>query len=134
MPALAHGCNTLGAMGAGIAREFRRRYPAMYDEYRRRCGEGSFGLGDVLTWWEDPTQPVIFNLATQPRRGRCASLGAIRVAVSEMLDQAEHLIHVDAIGMPQIGCGLGGLRWMNVRPMLDEVAGGRRVELVVYEL
>ena len=34
--ALAHGCNCLGSMGAGIATGFRDRYPAMYAEYRRR--------------------------------------------------------------------------------------------------
>jgi len=35
--AFAHGCNCAGAMGAGIAVGFRTRYPAMYEEYRRRC-------------------------------------------------------------------------------------------------
>lgn len=48
LPALGHGCNSAGAMGKGIAVEFRRRWPAMFDEYKRRCADGSFKLGDLL--------------------------------------------------------------------------------------
>lgn len=43
--ALAHGCNCAGAMGAGIVVEFRRRWPAMFEESRRRCA-----AGDVWSW------------------------------------------------------------------------------------
>ena len=33
--ALAHGCNCAGAMGKGIAVEFRERFPKMYAEYKQ---------------------------------------------------------------------------------------------------
>ena len=33
----AHGCNCAGAMGKGIALQFRNRYPAMYKEYKLLC-------------------------------------------------------------------------------------------------
>ncbi|KAJ5458662.1 hypothetical protein N7475_010050 [Penicillium sp. IBT 31633x] len=35
--ALIHACNCQGAWGAGIAREFRNRYPAAYEIYRKHC-------------------------------------------------------------------------------------------------
>lgn len=35
--AFSHGCNCQGSMGAGIAKTFRARYPAMYEAYRNRC-------------------------------------------------------------------------------------------------
>lgn len=35
--ALAHGCNGAGAMGKGIAVEFRPRFPAMDTEHEERC-------------------------------------------------------------------------------------------------
>ena len=34
---LAHGCNCAGSMRAGVAVGFKARYPAMFDEFRRRC-------------------------------------------------------------------------------------------------
>jgi O-acetyl-ADP-ribose deacetylase (regulator of RNase III) len=53
LPAIGHGCNCVGSMGAGIAKEFRRRYPRMYQEYRQRCQRGQFGLGDIFPWEAD---------------------------------------------------------------------------------
>ncbi len=39
-------------MGAGIATEFRERYPEMYEEYRRRCKvtPREFNIGDIFLW------------------------------------------------------------------------------------
>jgi O-acetyl-ADP-ribose deacetylase (regulator of RNase III) len=46
--ALGHGVNTLGSMGAGIAVEFRRRWPAMYDAYREPCRSGALQPGGIF--------------------------------------------------------------------------------------
>lgn len=35
----AHGCNCAGAMGKGIALQFKDKFPKMYLEYKRRCKE-----------------------------------------------------------------------------------------------
>ena len=61
--AIAHGCNCAGAMGAGIAVQFKRRWPEMYAEYRRRCADGRFVPGSVFLW--DRSSPKVFNLGTQ---------------------------------------------------------------------
>lgn len=130
LPALAHGCNTQGAMGAGIATEFRRRWPDMYMEYQRRCRDGTFTLGDVFVW---ESTPIVFNLGTQPRPGPSATIDAIRTATTAMLDIARKR-GVDAIGLPRIGAGLGGLDWQDVRDALDTASRDSQVQLVVYEL
>lgn len=36
----AHGCNCAGAMGKGIALEFKKRYPEMYKQYVALCHSG----------------------------------------------------------------------------------------------
>jgi O-acetyl-ADP-ribose deacetylase (regulator of RNase III) len=61
--ALAHGCNCAGAMGKGIAVEFRSRFPKMYAEYKQRCADGAFTPGEVFTWTEQGL--TVFNLGTQ---------------------------------------------------------------------
>jgi O-acetyl-ADP-ribose deacetylase (regulator of RNase III) len=63
LDALAHGCNCAGAMGKGIAVEFRKRFPEMYAEYKARCARRSFALGDVFAWRQGDI--TIFNLGTQ---------------------------------------------------------------------
>src|SRR5262245_5324107 len=84
--AFAHGCNCKGSMGAGIAKEFRARYPEMYEEYRRRCKATprEFNLGDAFLWKEEE-QPWVFNLATQEDYWRSrATYEAIEKALKAM--------------------------------------------------
>lgn len=47
---LAHGVNAAGAMGKGIATEFKKKYPTMYEEYRRKCKKGTFLIGSVYAY------------------------------------------------------------------------------------
>lgn len=132
LPAFAHGCNSLGAMGSRIAFEFRRRWPDMYREYRHQCVTGRFDPGDTFVW-EDRVGRLIYNLATQPRPGPCASLDAIARAANKMVRHAA-LAGVPAVGLPPIGAGIGGLAWPDVHREFEMAVGASEVELVVYTL
>ena len=127
LPALGHGCNCAGAMGAGIATEFRRRWPEMYVAYRSLCRSGAFRLGDVFPW--DGGDVVVYNLATQPVPGPSATLRAIRKAVGRALADAEAR-GIARVGVPRIGAGLGGLAWGDVEAALRTAGEASPVELV----
>ncbi|ATB49055.1 macro domain-containing protein [Corallococcus macrosporus] len=128
--ALAHGCNCAGAMGKGIAVEFRARFPEMYEEYKQRCADGRFKLGDVFTW--TGAEVTVFNLGTQRTWRTRADLRAIERAVSTMVEHADGL-GIGRIGLPRIGAGLGGLPWAPVRDLLLRSGASTRVMLVVFE-
>lgn len=130
LTALAHGCNCAGAMGKGIAMEFRSRFPEMYAEYKELCSRGRFNPGDVFMWTKNDC--TVFNLATQRTWRAKADLGAIEVALREMVRLAEEA-HIDRVGLPKIGAGLGGLSWEHVRQVLIEIGNETTVELVVFE-
>lgn len=130
LDALAHGCNCAGAMGKGIAVEFRARFPAMYAEYKRRCQAGEFRVGDVFEWVEGPL--TIYNLGTQKTWRTKAQLADVDRAVARMIElAAAH--DVQRIGMPRIGAGLGGLPWEQVRARIEALAATSPIELVVFE-
>ncbi|MEO5951180.1 MAG: macro domain-containing protein [Chloroflexia bacterium] len=132
--ALAHGCNCQGVMGAGVAVGFRERYPEMYEEYRRRCKAISrrFNVGDAFLWRE-PSKPAVFNLGTQENtRDQKATYDGVRTALVNMRGLAEKA-KIDAIAMPLIGAGLGGLDWNRVRPIVEEVFGEWEGIVYVYE-
>lgn len=122
---LAHGCNCCGVMGAGIALEFRKRYPEMFNEYRKNCLNGSFGLGSCFVW-KAPSGVTIYNLGTQPRPGACATLESIETSLLTML-RISGLTNLPGhtIAIPRIGCGLGGLNWTDVKPVIERVASGQ---------
>jgi O-acetyl-ADP-ribose deacetylase (regulator of RNase III) len=131
---LAHGCNCQGSMGAGIAVQFRERYPAMYEAYRAMCQASprQFNPGDAWLWREDG-EPRVFNLATQERywRGR-ATYEWLESALRAMREQAD-AEDVTRLAMPRVGAGPGGLSWTKVKAIIDRAFGDWAGELVVYE-
>jgi O-acetyl-ADP-ribose deacetylase (regulator of RNase III) len=136
IPALAHGVNCRGVMGAGIAVQFRARWPQMYESYRRRCLRGHMLPGDVLAWKTD-SGTVIFNLATQDRPGANAQPWMITAAVGRMIQEAFYLYETTEIAMPRIGCGIGGLTQADLlrclRPYRDAPVNLTVVTLPVRE-
>lgn len=129
---LGHGVNLIGVMGAGIAPQFKRRWPSMFDAYRNACIDKTLKLGDVMPW-PLPGGAVIYNLASQRRPGPDATLDAIAKALRSTLEHA-HLNFIDAVAIPRIGAGKGGLRWADVDDCITEVAATSTVKLVVVSL
>lgn len=131
LPALAHGCNCAGAMGAGIAKEFRRRFPAMYEAYKTQCHDGTFRLGGVFRW-QVPSGLMVYNLGTQTSWKTPADIIAIETAVRSAVIHAR-LDGILQIGMPLIGTGLGGLPPDPVKAVLQLIGRQTDVDLVVFE-
>lgn len=126
--AYAHGCNAKGVMGAGIAKSFSSKYPAMYRDYRSRCLMNQLRPGQCFTWIEDNT--VIFNLITQDNPGKNANYEYIQSAFHAMHEEAYNF-GIKFIGIPPIGCGIGGLIWDNVEIILKEINSQYR-EINIY--
>ena len=132
--AFAHGCNCQGSMGSGIAKGFRQRYPAMYEQYRARCKAEprQFNLGDAWLW-KDRRRPWVFNLGTQEGYWHArASYEAVEQSLRRMRELAD-AEGLRSIAIPRIGVGYGGLSWKKVRPIIERVFGDWTGTLIVYE-
>jgi O-acetyl-ADP-ribose deacetylase (regulator of RNase III) len=131
--ALAHGCNCAGSMGAGIAVGFKERYPAMFEEYRRRCKANppEFTLGGVFLWREEG-KPAVFNLGTQPRPARGSTYPVVELALRALRSAAD-AAGIRSLAVPRIAAGYGGLSWTKVRSQIEAVFGDWSGLLYVYE-
>jgi O-acetyl-ADP-ribose deacetylase (regulator of RNase III) len=115
---VAHGVNCQRVMGSGVALAIRNKWPVVYYEYAKNPPV----LG--TTQFVEIT-PVLFvaNCYTQDTFGRerkqYASIDAVRTSLSEVFNFASVLDF--PIYMPRIGCGLGGLKWEDVRPVVEEL-------------
>ena len=121
-------------MGAGIAVGFKERYPAMYEEYRRRCKAKprEFNTGDVFLWLEDG-KPAVFNLGTQEDYWRSrATYEGIERCLIHMLHEADDA-KIGSIALPRIGAGYGGLSWKKVRVIIERIFADWSGELYVYD-
>lgn len=129
--AYAHGCNCVGAMGRGIAVQFRERYPEMYREYRRRCEAREFIPGSVYLY--EKGGEAVFNLGTEKHWKLGAELIFIERALRVMMDLA-HQHDIRRIALPRIGAGLGRLDWEAVKEIINHIAAeDTEVELFVVE-
>ena len=124
----AHGCNCAGAMGRGIAVQFRDMFPEMYIRYKALCQSGEYRPGDVFDY--DYGRGHIYNLGTQLTWRTRATTEYIRESLVRMCGLAR-TDGVTRIAMPAIGAGLGGLQWPDVKAVIDEV-GARFHDIDLY--
>jgi O-acetyl-ADP-ribose deacetylase (regulator of RNase III) len=127
----AHGCNCAGAMGKGIAVQFKKKFPKMYAEYKKLCHQGEFSLGDVFEY--NYGDGYVFNLGTQATWKTKANIHAIEQSLTKMLLLASSK-NVKKIALPKIAAGLGGLNWDSVKSVINKVATNHPdIELLVVE-
>lgn len=108
--AIGHGVNCRGAMGAGIALPIKNLYPdEMFDQYEAMCFSGHLTPGMVLPY-ETEGLPRLYNLATQYNLGADARIDALWASVSQALVDCWRR-GIPRLALPQIGCGIGGLKW-----------------------
>ena len=129
-PALAHGVNIDGFMASGIAPIFRAKFPGMYDSYREACHSNRLLAGGVFIW---PGTPIVYNLASQDRPGPNARIGWLEQAMTLALVDAD-VNGFDRIAIPRIGCGIGGLDWDDVEPLLERVASQFTCDIEAWTL
>jgi len=131
IPNYAHGCNCAGAMGKGIALQFKEKFPQMYIEYKNLCKKGLFPLGDIYVY--NYGNGTIFNLGTQTTWKTNANLNAVESSLIKMLSYA-HQNNICKIALPKIGAGLGGLNWDDIKFIIDKVAENYpNIDLFVVE-
>ena len=104
---ICHGVNIDGVMGAGIAKQFRERFPDMYQGYRQLCLEGRLKPGEVFSYFDPATGLTIFNIASQDHPGANARLDWIRQGLETVAVNTD----LNIVAMPLIGCGIGGLAY-----------------------
>lgn len=57
--------NVVGVMGAGIALEFKNRYPEMFRDYKFKCGKHWIKPGDCYVYFHEPQQIHLLGLAVK---------------------------------------------------------------------
>ena len=128
---LTNTVNCVGVMGKGVALEFKNRYPQMFNDYKSKCDQGNVKPGQPYLWEDDSTQ--VLNFPTK-RNWRDKSL------LQDIEDGLKHLassyeqMGIQSIAMPALGCGLGGLKWSEVQPLIVKHLGSiSDLDVYVYE-
>lgn len=133
--ALVNAVNTVGAMGKGIALQFKQTFPENFKAYESACRSGEFRVGQVLTVPLDrPGHPrYIINFPTKSHWRDKSKLEYIDSGLEALIAEIERL-GIRSIALPPLGCGLGGLSWPDVQSRIDRaVSQLESVDVFLYE-
>ena len=117
---IVHGCNCFHTMGKGIAKQIKIQFPEAYAADLRTEYGSSYKLGSISVANVNrvgtlrPRKLIHFrvvNAYTQFFVGKHANLDCIRTCFNQIFTVFGS---VTRIGIPRIGCGIGGLRWEEV--------------------
>lgn len=114
---LTNTVNTVGVMGKGIALEFKRRFPQMFEDYLRRCERGEVALGKPYLFKETMFEQWVLNFPTKKGWRTRSSLSAIQDGLAYLREHI-HEWGITSLAVPPLGCGYGGLEWGVVGPAL----------------
>lgn len=112
-PIIGHGVNCAGVMGKGIAVGFKYTYPDMYRRYKKMCEEGKLNPGEVWLYKDPNEDRHIANIASQDKPGPNARYEWTMKGLDTLVGFCERY-EIDRIAIPQIGCGIGGLKWADM--------------------
>lgn len=132
--ALVNTVNTVGVMGKGIALQFRRAYPAMFDAYAKAAKAGDVQTGRMHVWTNEAlTGPrYIINFPTKRHWKERSELGDIKAGLADLVRVVQGL-EIKSIAVPPLGCGNGGLEWAQVQPLIASAfANLPEIDLHVY--
>lgn len=134
---IAHGCNCFSTMGAGIAKKIRQFFPEAYlvDRYSTMFHKEKMGnLTSTFTKEEKGVfqRASVFNLYTQYEPGANFKIEYLQSSLNRMARELRKYKHLK-IGLPLIGCGIGGGDWEEVEAVILEELKGFNVTVVKYK-
>ncbi len=115
--ALVNPVNCVGVMGKGLAKQFKERFPDNFEAYQRYCASKALQPGGVHAFYNQATEQMIFNAATKGDWREHSNIQDITKVVLNLAHKIK-AHRITSIAIPQLGCGLGGLKWEYVRPLL----------------
>jgi O-acetyl-ADP-ribose deacetylase (regulator of RNase III) len=123
-----------GAMGKGLALAFRLRFPKECAIFRGYAQRGEVTPGAIVHVTCAGPRSVLFFPTKRHWRdnSRVEDIAAGLAAMERLLDRDRW---VTSIAIPGLGCGLGGLDWNEVGPMVMAAAermSARGVRVEVY--
>jgi len=136
--AIAHGIAAGDHFDTGLALSLRERWPAMAKDFRHYCHTAHPKAG-TLWLWSGADGKRIVNLITQePAPSEHQRPGPARIEhVNHALRALRQLVETEklqSLALPKLACGVGGLSWAQVRPLLREHLGLLKIPVYVYVL
>lgn len=118
--ALVNTVNCVGFMGKGIALQFKQAFPANFKAYEAACESDEVVPGRMFIFDNGRllNPRFIINFPTKRHWRGKSRIEDIRSGLKALIADVSRL-KIHSIAVPPLGCGLGGLDWGEVRPLIE---------------
>lgn len=118
MQTLVCPVNTRGAMGAGLAKEFRNRCPGLYAAYREECFSGRLTTESLFLYRPEGGGAQVLCLPTKANWWDDSRYTQVDSIIRKLAEEYREL-GIRSLAIPPVGCGLGRLDYvLALRPLL----------------
>ena len=121
--------NCVGVMGKGIALEFKKRYPEMFEDYVQKCRNGEVKPG-VPYIYQDESSSIV-NFPTKDHWRSPSRLSYVVNGLDWFVNNYEKL-GIKSVAFPPLGCGNGGLEWQVVGPLMYQQLSKLPIDVEIY--
>ncbi len=133
--ALVNTVNCVGVMGRGLALQFKKVFPENFKRYKAVCNKKELQPGRMfiyeLNLLHNPR--YVINFPTKRHWKGNSRMEDIEAGLQALVEEVRKR-DIHSIAIPPLGCGLGGLRWADVRAKIEEAFQGLTdVRVLLYE-
>ena len=130
---LVNTVNTVGVLGKGIAKEFKKQYPDMFERYKELCEEEKFDIGNLWPYNIPDSDRLILNFPTKKHWRSRSKVEYIESGLRKFTQTYEDK-GITSISFPMLGSSNGGLDWeTEVKPLMEKYLKDLPIEVWVHE-
>ena len=122
--------NCVGAMGAGIALEYRLRYPEMYAKYMKLCEENRIDIG-MLWIYKSPDRWVL-NFPTKKHWKYPSKHTYLHAGLKKFVGTYKEK-SIKSIAFPLLGADKGGIPQEDSLNIMDSYLNGLDIDVEIYK-
>lgn len=133
---IAHGVSPNDDFHQGLALQLREGMPEMYKAFRHHCKTMHPKPGELMTWGFGEgrmlahlfTQMPAYDHGSKPGRATLSHVNHALHALRSLAMKEK----VASIAMPRLACGVGGLAWQDVQPLIAKQLGDLGIPIYIY--
>ena len=140
--------NTMGVMGKGVASRAKWQFPDVYVQYQHLCRNGQLRMGRPYLYKRETS--FDYEFADDPSTLKSANLQTwfllfptkrdwrLNADIKGIEEGLQWLCRnyekdgIESLAIPALGCGLGGLSWNDVGPLLCKYMSTMDIPVSIY--
>lgn len=121
---------------SGLALQLRERMPAMYKDFRHYCQTRHPKSGGLWTWMSADGRFIVNLFTRDAAYDHGSKPGHATLShVNHTLHDLRALVQKEKFGsiaLPRLACGMTGLNWDDVKPLIENQLGDLGIPVYVY--